>query len=93
MDIKYTDGKISDLSIWNVTQNCMAFEMNKRGGKKPEPKPEKDPKAAFTCEKCGKPLTVYNGTDGKPVSLRAHAERSKEKFGRVLCLNCINNES
>ena len=48
---------------------------------------------AFTCAKCGKPLTVYTDANGKPVSLRAHAERSQKKFGRVLCLDCINDES
>lgn len=36
LDIKYKDGKISDLCIWNVTKNCAAYEMNKRGGKKPD---------------------------------------------------------
>ena len=58
------------------------------------PKPRDDtPKAnGFVCEKCGKAIIPYNGTDGKPVSLRAHAERSKNKFGKVLCLECIGNE-
>lgn len=63
---------------------------------KTEPKPEqklrefpKSPK--FVCECCGKELKPYEGTDGKVVSLRAHAERSKAKFGKVLCLDCIKN--
>lgn len=57
------------------------------------PKPHDDaPKPGFVCEKCGKAILPYNGTDGKPVSLRAHAERSKNKFGKVLCLECIGNE-
>ena len=43
----------------------------------------------FRCECCGKELQMYMGADGKPVSLRKHAEGSIKKFGRVLCINCI----
>ena len=59
--------------------------------------PESTPKAPaqspdalkFKCECCGKELQMYMGIDGKPVSLRKHAEGSRMKFGKVLCLNCI----
>ena len=30
--------------------------------------------------------------DGKTVSLRAHAERSRAKFGKLLCLDCIKQQ-
>ena len=43
----------------------------------------------FTCEKCGKRLLPYLDSQGRPVSLRAHAERSQQKFGKVLCLDCM----
>lgn len=43
----------------------------------------------FICAKCGKGLLPYNDSNGKPVSLRAHAERSMNKFGKVLCIDCI----
>ena len=56
---------------------------------KAEPKPKELPKTKFVCEECGAELKPYEGTDGKAVSLRAHAERSKAKFGKVLCLDCI----
>ncbi len=52
------------------------------------PKPEK---SKFVCECCGKEIKPYNDAEGKPVSLRAHAERSRKKFGAVLCLDCIKN--
>lgn len=45
----------------------------------------------FKCAKCGKVLTPYIGTNGKTVSIRAHAEKSEKMFGKVLCLDCINN--
>ena len=58
-------------------------------GKKPEPEPETTGANRFKCARCGKNLLPYLGKDGKPVSLRAHAERSMNKFGQVLCLDCI----
>lgn len=44
----------------------------------------------FKCERCGKGILSYNGTDGKPVSIRKHCEGSRAKFGAVLCLDCID---
>lgn len=61
-------------------------------GKDESAKEEKPADPIFKCEKCGKPLTTYIGANGKTVSLRAHAEGSKKKFGRILCLDCIKNE-
>ena len=52
-------------------------------GQTTEKKPE------FRCECCGKVLQPYAGRDGKQVSLRAHAERSMNRFGKVLCLDCM----
>ena len=43
----------------------------------------------FTCDCCGKPLAPYKDREGRNVSLRAHAERSMQKFGKVLCLDCM----
>ena len=42
----------------------------------------------FVCECCGKEIAPYT-SGGKTVSLRAHAERSRQKFGKLLCLDCI----
>jgi len=47
------------------------------------------PTPYFTCADCGQKLVPYPGTDGRQVSLRAHAERSMQLYGRVLCLNCM----
>lgn len=54
----------------------------------PPPQTRKDD-TLFKCEQCGKVLSSYPGADGKPVSIRKHAEGSKLKFGKVLCLDCI----
>ena len=56
----------------------------------PAPPPAEDRGAlSFYCECCGKELTPYIGTRGQPVSLRAHAERSMKRFGKILCLDCM----
>lgn len=56
-----------------------------------EPAPTVEPTQAkpFTCDCCGKPLAPYKDREGRNVSLRAHAERSMQKFGKVLCLDCM----
>lgn len=51
--------------------------------------PEPTQAKPFTCECCGKPLEIYTDAKGRNVSLRAHAERSMQKFGKVLCLDCM----
>lgn len=60
------------------------FEMGKKPAEPIAPRPN-----GFVCAKCGKGLLPYNDSNGKPVSLRAHAERSMNKFGKVLCIDCI----
>lgn len=43
----------------------------------------------YRCERCSKPLTIYTGADGKPISLRKWSEGTKKKFGAVLCDKCV----
>ena len=43
----------------------------------------------FTCEECGQQLRPYTGPDGKEVGIRRHVEGSKAKFGKCLCIECI----
>lgn len=49
--------------------------------------------AIFKCEVCGNVLVPYKGKDGKTVSLRAHAERSRSLYDEVLCIDCINKRN
>ena len=53
------------------------------------PAPEPTQARPFVCDCCGKPLAPYKDREGRNVSLRAHAERSMQKFGKVLCLDCM----
>lgn len=51
--------------------------------------PAPQPPTYFTCARCGKKLLPYTDSNGRPVSLRAHAEKSVQRFGEVLCLDCM----
>lgn len=71
-------------------------EMVDSDAETPEPSRPKEPGQGggpkFTCECCGAELKPYTGGNGKPVSLRAHAEQSRKKFGKILCIDCIRKE-
>jgi hypothetical protein len=53
--------------------------------------PKKDP--AMHCADCGAVIKSYKGQNGKPVSVERHCTASYEKYGRVLCLDCIKELS
>lgn len=44
------------------------------------------------CEKCGKEIMAYKTQSGWVYPPR-HAEGSKKKFGKILCLDCINEST
>lgn len=47
------------------------------------------------CEICGNELRSYIGKNGDPVPVEKHRQGSMKKFGKVICIDCINkmNES
>ena len=47
---------------------------------------------AINCEKCGKALQPYAGKNNKLITPDAHAAISKARFGKVVCIDCINAE-
>ena len=87
--IEYDDKEnISGLII--LRNGKPVFEMREKPQEPIAPRPTDSTNAnRFICAKCGKGLLPYNDSNGKPVSLRAHAERSMNKFGKVLCIDCI----
>ena len=87
-EIDYTDGKITRLVITNTTTGVEVFAWGK-GVQAPTP-PEK-PVGEYACEKCGKPLRSYVGADGRQVTAFEHARRSKKVFGKVFCMDCVND--
>lgn len=52
-----------------------------------EPKPADPPK--LVCEECSRVVVGYSGANGKPVSPERHIAAAKEKYGKVLCLDCV----
>lgn len=52
--------------------------------------PPESSQRCVECEDCGKEIIPYSGIDGKQVSVKKHVEGSKSKFGKILCLDCIN---
>jgi Cft2 family RNA processing exonuclease len=48
-----------------------------------------EPTDDVLCEKCGKAIIAYKYKD-KMIYPAAHAEQCKKKFGKVLCMDCIN---
>lgn len=58
---------------------------------KPQPAPqiERPEPAMFKCEECGEVFKPYVGANGKEVGVRRHHAASKAKFGKALCLACI----
>lgn len=59
----------------------------------PESKPKAGNDLLWRCEQCGKTLKPYIGADGREVGIRKHAEGSNAKFGKVLCLECIEKNA
>lgn len=47
----------------------------------------------FICDECGKELEPNYDSNGKPIPIRSHAEKSEKMFGRVLCLECIRKQN
>lgn len=43
----------------------------------------------FTCDECGAELKPIPDSNGRPIPIRAHVEKSKKMFGKTLCLECI----
>jgi hypothetical protein len=43
----------------------------------------------FTCADCGAVLEPIPDSNGIPIPIRKHANKSEKMFGRVLCLDCI----
>lgn len=84
--IAYNDkAEIQGLVIVNDKTGNIAYSFGTMA--KLEPPAEKP---LYRCEECGKEIKPYDGKDGKQVSLRAHKMRSEAKFGKLLCLDCIN---
>lgn len=93
VEIGYDDqGNINKLIIANDSKGIDVFFFPKSLGKAPSPPPAPSstpPMAEIRCADCGKTIMDYPGSNGKKVTAKRHADSCITKFGRVLCLDCI----
>lgn len=54
---------------------------------------KQDKPPEYQCANCGKYIKAYNGRDGKTVTAAHHSKASMDKFGRILCLDCIKAQT
>ena len=56
----------------------------------PKPKPAAGaPKKLVVCDDCGTVIAAYPAGNGSIISPERHEARSRQKFGKCLCLDCI----
>lgn len=100
-DIGYTDGKISQLTIWNTTKNCVAYEMGKRSSQpkqKTQEQSEDEIIRAFiqhageneyaVCSKCGKAFYAFSKKDGSVMSVHDMLALGIRDLGKPVCKDC-----
>lgn len=86
--------KSSKLAYSGIYSEVEADEFHERLEETPEdeePKNESKVKgpAKFICQCCGNVLAPYKDKNGNDVSIRQHTTACEDKFGQVLCLDCI----
>jgi len=55
----------------------------------PVEKPVPKKNMLFECEVCGEVMKPYVGVNGEEVGVRKHYQASVKKFGKPICINCI----
>lgn len=59
-----------------------------------EPKtPPQDDNYIYRCENCGEVVKGYITENGTVIGVRRHANGSQKKYGKVLCLPCIEKRN
>lgn len=95
--IKIENKRITELAIKNTKTGRECFTWTAEGegnpaSEKPEaPKttPQSKEPVMFRCEECGEVLKPYKTADGVEIGVRRHANGSMKKYGKTLCLACI----
>lgn len=78
--------KLSKLAYAGIYSDSEADEFVSRLNVVEQPTPEA---GYFVCEECGAPIMPYKNDKGEEVGLRRHSMASVKKFGKTLCLDCI----
>lgn len=101
--IGYNDRReISELEIRNTKTKKVCYTFGEKRPPREEPAPTApQPPASLTprkpsapavpvCEECGKTLQPYAGKNNKLITPDSHAAVSRARFGKVICIDCIN---
>lgn len=87
-DSKDSDATNQHLMVADVAKNATGKDsVNRTNSANSEKSAATTPH--FRCENCNKVLEPYY-SNGKNYSIREHSELSKKRFGKVLCMDCIN---
>ncbi len=75
--------RINRLEIVNEKTHKVVYKF---GADAPKTNPKEPPK--LTCDECNKVVLGYKGRGGREITAKAHIEFTKEKYGKVLCVDC-----
>ena len=93
LDISYTDGRITDLTIWNQSKTCMAFDMGRKPQQKPESAPiyvkEENGVRFAKCAKCGGYIYDAKRKDGTVMPVDDYVAACLKEFGEPRCRKCM----
>lgn len=87
--------KLSKLAYAGIYSDSEADEFAERFDSAAEQKPEQpktppqDDNYIYRCENCGEVVKGYITENGTVIGVRRHANGSKKKYNKVLCLPCI----
>ena len=85
-------GRISELTIRNVTRNSVAYSMGAEKSPKEEKTASQSHPEPVKCEACGKEIVGFTGKNGKMKTAAEAAEFSRNRYGKALCLTCMELE-
>ena len=96
--------EVTSFDVNKAIQRCLTKAIARHGlglyiyagedlpeGDEPAPKKQEEkPAQTYTCSRCGKTIEPYVN-DGATITPAKHAAGSKVRFGKVFCIDCINN--
>lgn len=89
-EIEYDENeKVSQLVLTGDGKEVFRYGGNAAPSAPPKKTENSNNDMKFRCEECGEILKPYTTDDGVEINVRRHANGSKKKYGRVLCLSCI----
>lgn len=88
-EIVIENKRIVAISIINTKsgKRCFTWEAKKSA----VPMPKKQTPAEYVCTACGRVVEPYKNSKGV-VTVQRHCAASMSQFGKIICVNCINEQ-